>query len=52
MKNPNTQFLKELLSNTIKGNKQIVKTQRETVNEFEKMVRELQKQTFEIHVNG
>ena len=52
MKNSNTQFLKELLSNTIKNNKQIVKEQRETVNEFERMVRELQKQTSEIHVNG
>ena len=48
----NKQLFKDLLSNTIKNNKQIVKEQKETVNEFERLVRELQKQTSEIPVVG
>lgn len=39
------ELFKELLSNTVKGNKKIVSDQSKTVNEFEKMVNELKKQT-------
>ena len=41
------EFFKELLSNTVKGNKKIVSEQKETVNEFERLVNELRKQTKE-----
>lgn len=51
MKN-SKQLFRDLLSNTLKGNKQIVKEQKETVNEFEKLVMELKKQTSEIPVIG
>ena len=42
------EFFKELLTNTVKGNKKIVSEQNKTVNEFEKLVNELKKQTEKI----
>lgn len=51
MKN-SKQLFRDLLSNTIKENKRIVKEQRKTVDEFEEMVKQLKKQTSEIPVIG
>lgn len=45
IKNIHKELFKEMLSKTIKGNKEIVQNQKNTVNEFEKLVEELRKQS-------
>ena len=52
MTNFNREFFKDLLHSAVANNKKIAKEQKETISEFEKMVKELQKQTSEIPVNG